>query len=186
MTKLLKSFIEEFKDKYNLETFVETGCYLGEALHEANQLDMKLYSCDIRKEFTEDCSKLFPNAIILHCDSVAALQGFINEPLGRTFFWLDAHYPSNYGGRDTDETKMPLLRELQIIKEKDGIEHDVIVCDDISNIADPDNACYDSNVHEYFKVTDVKIKDLVDVLKDTHHATMIANIIDGLLIFEPK
>lgn len=102
-----------------------------------------------------------------------------------TFFWLDARFPSNYGGVDTEDNKAPILDELKILSKKPNINSDVIVCDDMRTIKDSKNITYQDSIHENFKITIFTISNLVDVFKKTHYPTLADNG-DGLLIFTPK
>lgn len=188
MTLLNISFLKSYKDKYDIQNFVETGCYLGEGIASAIECGFKeenIYSCDIVERFARGVSSIYPKATIICAESTIALSEIIKKPIGKTFFWLDAHFASNYGGKETLEDRMPILEELRIISQKKGIENDIVVCDDMRVIQDPENYVYNNDIHENFKVSNIRIKELVSTLNETHHVTLADNG-DGLLIFTPK
>ena len=50
---LLKDTLN-LKEKYNIDTFVESGCYYGWTLKEIHDKFQKIYSCDINQNFIND------------------------------------------------------------------------------------------------------------------------------------
>jgi hypothetical protein len=138
---------ERLRQRFHLESFVETGCFHGESLETAQHAGFgKLVSCDISEACVAECRGKFPRAAIWHGDSLTMLGQFLPglpEFAGRTLFWLDAHYPSFYGIEETESLRYPLPEELNLIRRtKPGWEHDVIAFDDLRVIRDPHNPCY--------------------------------------------
>lgn len=132
------------RQSYGLDTFCETGCYQGRSLAEAQAAGFgKLISCDISSECVLAARARFPHAAILHCESTVMLGPCLDAlqaVMGRTLFWLDAHYPATFGLAETEENRYPLPQELRLIREgKRGWEQDVFALDDLRVIRDRNN-----------------------------------------------
>jgi len=188
MTILSKEGVWYYKERFGLETFVETGCWKGMTLAVVNELDFKnVYSCDINKEYVDLCRERFPDFDVRHESSQDFISRLIKEEnLGRTLFWLDAHFPGYYGHTDEPDTRAPLMLELESIQYKPGIEFDVIMCDDIANIDDPKNPVPNGHVPQEFKITEYTIDDLVEPFRETHYIKIADNTRESLLVLEPK
>jgi hypothetical protein len=78
-----------------------------------------------------------------------------------------------------------LVEELKLVRElKSNYHQDVIICDDLRVLAAENNPYYMPSVGDQFMV-EHSIKDLTDILADTHKFyTMQADT--GNLIFVPK
>lgn len=179
--------IAETKNIYQLDTFVETGCFHGSGLKFAKDIGFQnLYSCDINQTYVDECRNKFPGADIRHQESISFLKEVLPTIQGRSLFWLDAHYPVYYGLDNEDTvTKFPLVEELKLVKSlKPNFDQDVIVCDDLRVLLPDGNPYYNPAIGQQFMV-DIKIQDLLDVLKDTHHHFLV-DIDTGNLIFVPK
>jgi hypothetical protein len=175
------------KQRYNLNNIVETGCWHGDGLTFAKKIGIQnLYSCDINERYVAECRDLLPNATIHHQDSIEFLKEILPGLTGLTLFWLDAHYPVYYGLEEENTlTKFPLVEELKLVRElKSNYQQDVIICDDLRVLAAENNPYYLPSIGDQFMV-EHSIKDLTDVLADTHNFyTMQADT--GNLIFIPK
>lgn len=173
--------------QYQLTNMVETGCWHGDGLTFAKQMGIRnLYSCDINETYVLESRARIPNAVVHHQDSIEFLKEILPIVAGRTLFWLDAHYPVHYGLTEENEiTKFPLVEELRLVRElKQNYEQDVIICDDLRVLSAENNPYYMPSVGSEFMV-DHSIRDLTDILADTHNFyTMQADT--GNLIFVPK
>lgn len=171
---------------YSLSQFVETGCYMGEGLSYAQQVGyVNMYSCDIDNTRVVDCQSKFPNSVILHQESVSFLEQVLPQVHGATMFWLDAHYPADYGQVESVETKFPVIEEiLRIKKYKSNYQQDVIIIDDIRVLDSPDNPLINPSIGEYYMI-DLSIQQLALLLSDTHRH-YLAHTDTGNLIFVPK
>ena len=170
----------EYLDRYKIEVFVETGCWTGRALQTASDHGLKLVSCDINEEFVILCKTKYPDACIEHKDSVTFLNDILPLIIEPTIFWLDGHFPGDYGLTKKYEFQFPLYEELALIKKlKPDFEKDVIMCDDIHVI--PGNPFHGGipgeNQHGF--------EDYKTLLQDTHTAEIILEN-TGVLIFLPK
>lgn len=192
MTELTAVPVKEYKDRFALTAFVETGCYHGDGLVEARRVGFEfLVSCDLQADAVSQSRQRVPEALIAQNESVQFLLDVCGALLEPTLFWLDAHFPQMHGGVDEPHTKMPLLEELAMIKQfKRGYERDVIICDDIHVIADPNNPTYKRekiplDVADYYYV-EADWNALTAMLSDTHHFVAMDSERGGVGIFYPR
>lgn len=129
--------ISELKSKYDLNVFVETGCFKGNTLRYVQDFKFdRLYSCDIDKEMIDICSNISPNLELFHCTSTEFLEQLLPKlDQDRVLFFLDAHLPEhdkNNGEKWIEsELNFPLEQELEIINKYRKGKKDVIICDDL-------------------------------------------------------
>lgn len=179
--------IQELKNRYQLDTIVETGCWHGHGLEFSQQIGIQnLYSCDINQTYVDECTKKFPQAVIRHQDSISFLKEVLPSVNGKTLFWLDAHYPVYYGlEEENSSTKFPLVEELLLVKSlKKNFQQDVIVCDDLRVLLPDNNPYYNPGVGDQFMVN-IRVQDLIDVFSSTHDYYLVSED-TGNLIFIPK
>ena len=141
MGSLMRFRLDEFIEKNNLQTFIETGTARGDSLaYAANSPEfLHLMSCEIEPllaagaccRFNED-----PRVMIVRADSGLFMQMASKLDLPPALFWLDAHYPGagfglkDYGDAMPETIRLPLGRELeQIRRNRAGL--DVIIIDDL-------------------------------------------------------
>lgn len=178
--------IAELKHKYQLDNFVETGCYQGDGLDFAHSIGFtKLYSCDINESYVKQSRQRVPQAIISHQVSIDFLKDVIPTIQGSCLFWLDAHYPIYYGLASEDQlTRFPLLEEVQLICQLRDISRDVFVLDDLRVMSPEYNPFYNPSVGSEFMVN-LKISDFIAQLSATHSYRLV-DIDTGNIIFTPK
>ena len=171
---------------YSLTEFVETGCYQGEGLDHAQRLGYSnLYSCDIDLARVTECQITFPTAVIVHQESVVFLEHILPRVHGAALFWLDAHYPADYGQEETTATKFPIIEEILRIKQyKTDYQRDVIIIDDIRVFDSQDNPFVNRSIGEYYMM-DLSIQQITDLLSDTHDYQLV-QADTGNLIFTPR
>jgi hypothetical protein len=175
--------LSELIVRHGLECFVETGTGDGEGLLYAEELGFdERSSCDVNVEKAVEARKY---GWVYCSESVEFLKHEIemwNEGITPTLFWLDAHFPERFGA--TGE-KWPLPQELRILAGKKGIEKDVIVCDDMHCIQDPENPTReDPNWHDWEPVEGT-IAELTAPFSATHIATL-HKVGTGILVLEPR
>lgn len=121
--------ITEYQRKYNIQTLVETGTYLGDMIVAqldnfqkiiSIELDNKLYHRAVKR--FEGCTKVN----IIHGDSGEVLQTIVFDIKTPAIFWLDGHY----SGGDTakGEKKCPIYNELAVILQS-PINHILLIDD---------------------------------------------------------
>jgi len=126
----------ELKNKFGLTAFVETGTGEGGL---AVQMTLnagfeKITSCELNDDWALTAQNLFSkkdNVRIYPGPSKFCLPKMLSF-IGnlKTLFWLDAHFPPNDIEYPNDLI-FPLKDELNIIKNKIGIDRDVIAIDDL-------------------------------------------------------
>lgn len=128
---LKDSLMKQFKTAFNIESFVETGTYLGDTTILASQIFDKVHTVELSPELFAKASNRFAEIqnISLYCgDSGETLKKLIPGTTGRVFFYLDGHYSGHITAKGSLDT--PLLKELQSIKEANKPDS-VILIDDI-------------------------------------------------------
>tara|TARA_Y100000310_G_C20697249_1_gene826581 strand:+ start:777 stop:1361 length:585 start_codon:yes stop_codon:yes gene_type:complete len=130
--------ILKYKNKYQLNTLIETGTGGGGGIYAGIGSDFKyIYSCEINIDYYNKTLEIFKNDSdknikIRNEDSVTFLTNLFTKKeislKDRILFWLDAHLPID----DTlsDNIILPLEQELKIISSmRPG--KDVIIIDDM-------------------------------------------------------
>ena len=175
MSELYNINIKEFRDKYDIKNFVETGFYQGTGVSYAIDIGFdEIYSVDIKREYINNGMKKFKefdNIYLFNNTSVSYLKAILESINGeRTLFWLDAHLPAMYNVEHDPNNKAivtPLKNELLIIKDKIGIEKDVIIMDDARIYIDgPFELGNFPDKHNYI----IESADFIyDIFKETHN-----------------
>src|SRR3990172_12123030 len=140
--------IQKYIETYGLDTFIETGTFIGSGVGCARYFDFKdIYSIEISPKLTTDAVEMFKVDL-----RVKILEGHSPEVLKRLLptlndkkilFWLDSHFPDRYDDSveiDSLEKIIPLKRELKLIREY-RTNKDVIIVDD-ARIYEPGNYEY--------------------------------------------
>ncbi len=132
--------LKSLKEEYDSTVFVETGCFRGNSLGHALNLDFEsFYSCDIDKEMIDYCNDKFKRDD-LHIfpgtsTTFLRLQLPLLDSVESIIFYLDAHLPEHdktSGQVLTDNVlNFPLEEELQIINNLRPNKNDVIIIDDL-------------------------------------------------------
>lgn len=179
--------VSALKNKYKLQNFIETGCWIGQGLEFAQSIGFNnLYSCDINDSFVSICKEKFTKAIIMHHPSTEFLKKILPDILGPSLFWLDAHYPVHYGHTtENNNTKFPLLEEVRLVLSlKQNFEKDVFILDDLRVMHPENNPFFNTTLDKKFLV-DLKIDDFIKVLSPTHNYYFV-DVDTGNIIFTPK
>lgn len=164
---------------HRLEVFVETGAGDGEGLRYAKELGLaERMSCDLNVGNAMAASKW---GAVSTCDSVTFLKNL--RVTGRCLYWLDAHFGSKFGVVGGDE--WPLPEELRVLAGKPGIEHDVIICDDMHCIQDILNPTREDGPGHDWDPVEGTIFELYDPFRETHVAHLYG-VSTGVLVMEPK
>jgi hypothetical protein len=188
MTWLSHIDIGRYRQKFNLTQFVETGSWHGDGIGRAYDCGYSdVASCDIGIEYVTECREKYPQANIVHSDSLTFFENTLPTINAKTLFWLDAHFPDYYGTDDTsEEHRIPLIPEIELIKKfKPNYENDIIVCDDIRNFKTPQNPRFREGELEDRFLIDVDWDAFINILEDTHQSKLIMEH-DGVMVFYPK
>lgn len=127
--------------EYKLHFLFESGTFRGDALVYALDAPFeKMISVEIVPEIADAARRRFemePRVEILTADSLSALEQTLPHLKGNGLFWLDAHFPgadaglTSYDNCNEEELRLPLKRELQIIKRLRPRGKDVFILDDL-------------------------------------------------------
>lgn len=120
------------KDKYSLNTFVETGTYTGVTAKWAADRFFQVHTVESQKEYYDIAERnllTLSNVVLYLNDSRNALPEIMNN-VGNygTLFYLDAHWSegANYGRPLIDS---PVIEEVIIINQWENKNHVIIVDD---------------------------------------------------------
>lgn len=122
--------ILKYRKKHKLNTFVETGTFLGEMVGAMNLYFDKLYSIELSEKLANQAVELFknrPKITIICGDSTVALPVLLDKISEPCLFWLDGHFSS--GNTAKGEKDTPIMEELLAIGNWEN-KNSVIVIDD--------------------------------------------------------
>jgi hypothetical protein len=129
-TKEIKNkTIHGFRDKFGLDTFVETGTFLGDMVEEQKPHFKTLYSIELNEALWINAKKRFRNDehIQLLCgDSGEVLHALVPTLKAPAIFWLDGHYSGGITAMGILTT--PIIKELEAVA-KSPFEHVVLIDD---------------------------------------------------------
>lgn len=87
--------MEQVLDKYNLDTFIETGTFLGDTVDHFKKRCRKVISIELSKALAEKAKIRFrndTNVEIIQGDSGRVISEILDRLDGPALFWLDGHY----------------------------------------------------------------------------------------------
>lgn len=162
-------FLKKTAQLFSLQTFVETGTYLGDTIYKLRNTFDKLYSIELDPTLATNAKKRvseFPNITIFEGDSETKLAPIVNRLSAPSLFWLDAHYSGHITAKGRIET--PIETELSIVAASPYAH--VIVIDDAR--------CFDGT-HDYPKID--KLRSITKTLFPSYNF----NIADDMIILSP-
>jgi hypothetical protein len=134
--------------QFSAESFFETGTGFGLGVQTARIFPFKrIWSVDIMVDEIRRLAPAFssdPRVHLLAGRSTDALVHVLPKAEGNMIFWLDAHFPGahhwkqGYNAERDIDTRLPLERELALIKQYRPGKPDVILIDDL-RIYEKDN-----------------------------------------------
>jgi len=122
--------VQEYAKIFSVETFIETGTYLGDMVNAVMDTFNKIYSIELDKTLYEQAKKKFSkhhNISILHGDSSKVLPVILADIREPCLFWLDGHYSGGITAKGDFNT--PIIQELNCILDH-TIRGHVILIDD--------------------------------------------------------
>jgi hypothetical protein len=131
--------LEYLIDHYKTPVFFETGTGFGFGVYHATQFSFEtIISCDVVKTEIDRLNGAFDPRVKLFAgaspDVLRQLLPQISKPI---LFWLDAHFPgahhgaSRYDAIDDEALRLPLRKELEMIRQLRPMGKDVILIDDL-------------------------------------------------------
>jgi len=117
------------KNWLNLDTFIETGTYLGNTAIWASDHFKNVYTLEASHNLWLQARKMHEdrkNIVFVHGHSGEVLRETLSQIKVPSLFWLDAHWSSGITYGENDEC--PLIHELEAIQNRQG--QDCILIDD--------------------------------------------------------
>src|SRR5262245_36640301 len=126
----VSELILSLRNAHKIQTFVETGTYLGATAKWASQYFQHVVTIELSEElFGQAKTSLsgISNIQVLHGDSGRLLGEVLNALPGPVVFWLDGHH--SFGNTAGAQHECPLIQELYRIKESGRCDHVVFIDD---------------------------------------------------------
>ncbi len=154
---LKRSFLELLQKLFQIDTFIESGTYLGDTTENASQVFSQVHTIELASGLYEKAKARFANhrnVNVYFGDSAKELPHILTAPQGKILFFLDGHFSK----RDTakGDKNTPISGEIEAIIQS-GIKDSIIIVDDVrffqnSMYEDPDPAVADyPSLLELFK-----------------------------------
>lgn len=142
MGSLHRFDIDRIIERFGCRIVFETGTGRGNSLERCTRSSFsKIISCEIYEPLQKSISQMLsndPRVEVLYKSSEQALLSELPKIPASTpiLFWLDAHCPGIYASsgpldEPNEEIRLPLERELQIIRDLRPEGHDLIIVDDL-------------------------------------------------------
>jgi hypothetical protein len=131
---LNKDFVSNLQKLFGLDTFLETGTYLGQTARMAASLFDEVHTIELSKTLYENAKSNLSSFSNISCHQgdtsllLAPILRDIERRGKKVLFWLDAHYSEGITARGNTNT--PIINELQAILES-NVPHFVVLIDDI-------------------------------------------------------
>ena len=128
--RLKQRTVIEYGRRFGLETFVETGTFLGDMVAATREAFKRIYSIELAPDLHERARRMFReySHITLLCgDSANILLSLLPILRQPCLFWLDAHFSGSITARGAIDT--PIEKELRAILDH-PVDGHVILIDD--------------------------------------------------------
>lgn len=122
--------VKSYGRLYHINTFVETGTYLGDMVYALRNDFKKIYTIELSDYYYNHSRtrlKGAKNIKIIKGDSGKIIKKVLQNIRVTTLFWLDGHYSN--GKTAKTQLNTPILRELKTILQHKVKSH-VILIDD--------------------------------------------------------
>lgn len=157
------------KRLFNLETFIETGTYLGVTTNFLNKYFSKIYSIELSKELANEAQSYFKNKkniSIIQGDSGLLIEDILKKDITEKLFWLDAHYSAGITASSTNFGDTPISKEVEVILNY-WVPNSVILIDDARLFVGKDNYPTISELTNFITSKNLNLKVFID--KDIIH-----------------
>jgi hypothetical protein len=124
--------VKEYAARYRLDTFVETGTYLGDMIWGVRRTFREIHSIELEPSLYQRAVKRFRGERHVHLyqgDSAELLGDIVARLTGPALFWLDGHYSGGITAKGQLQT--PIKTELSYVFA-DKRPH-VVLIDDASD-----------------------------------------------------
>lgn len=132
-----RAILKDYKERYGLNTLVETGTFFGDTVEFFKHTFTKVISIELSEDLAKKAMKRFEqdkNVTIIHGDSGQLLKDIVKNESAPILFWLDGHYSSEFYVGDlfikTARTNVdtPIVEELKGILSSE-LNHVVLIDD---------------------------------------------------------
>ncbi len=157
------------KELFNIDTFIETGTYLGITTNYVKSYFKKVFSIELSEVLANEAKKYFKNkkhVEILQGDSGLLIEKIVKSDKSKKLFWLDAHYSSGITEASANFGHTPISKELEIVLQN-WIEGSVVLIDDARLFNGTDNYPKINDLIEFVKSKNLNLKVFTD--KDIIH-----------------
>ncbi len=157
------------KELFNIDTFIETGTYLGVTTNYVKKYFKKLYSIELSETLANEAKKYFKNkkqVEILQGDSGLLIEKIVQNNTSKKLFWLDAHYSAGITEASADFGHTPISKELEIVLNH-WVDESVVLIDDARLFNGTDNYPHMKDLVEFVQSKNLKLKVFTD--KDIIH-----------------
>lgn len=125
-----RKIIKQYAKKFQLNTFIETGTYMGDTVEDCRRLFAKIFSIELDDKLYENATKrfeVFSHISIVHGDSGEKIFEILDKLDKPCLLWLDGHYSEGFTAKGDLNT--PIVEELtHIFNHK--VDNHVILIDD--------------------------------------------------------
>ncbi|AWO00228.1 hypothetical protein DLD77_00160 [Chitinophaga alhagiae] len=124
-----QKIIQAYKDRYGIQTLVETGTYLGDMIAAQLPNFARILSIELSEDLHQRAKIRFrksPKVELYQGDSGKVLHSIVPQLKGPAIFWLDGHYSAGITAKGDLWT--PIYAELDAILQQD-VPH-VLLIDD--------------------------------------------------------
>lgn len=128
---LRMDLLRDIAKAFELDTFIETGTFMGDTSYAASQTFRTVHTIELSKELYQKAVERFqnnPNIHVYNGDSGKVFQELLPQINGKALFWLDGHYSEGQTAKGDENT--PIIKEIKAIKDA-GIIDPVILIDDL-------------------------------------------------------
>lgn len=138
--------------------FLETGTLVGDTLHNLRPYFERLRSVELLPQFYEialrrKADEYWYNIELYHGDSSILLPTMLEGLDGNIIFFLDGHRSG--GEASATHKDVPLLDELQIIKNSNRKYNDIVIIDDFGLFGT-------ANIEDWREITLDNVKKILD------------------------
>lgn len=186
----LRKIIKDF----SIDSLIETGTWKGDGVAYAlNYYFKNIITTEIVPEIAERAKTRFAlnkNVDVITGNSIDIFTKILPEIKGNILFWLDAHFPgaeeglNDYNAFKDEAFRLPLQKELELIKQLREGYNDFILVDDLRIYEDGKFA----NGNMPINIIPPSIRNLdfvVDLFGSTHEILRLYED-EGYMLIKPK
>lgn len=157
------------QELFNINTFIETGTYLGVTTNYIKKYFKKVYSIELSETLANEAKKYFKNKEnieILQGDSGLLIEKIVQNNTSKKLFWLDAHYSAGITKASANFGYTPISKELEVVLNH-WIIGSVVLIDDARLFNGKDNYPDINDLIEFVKSKNLNLK--IFISKDIIH-----------------